>query len=155
MMRVPIVVIVDDHSRIAMVAQRTPTIVVSPMIPGNPGRAPAAGWDPVPAHAKAPRPSSIMMDTPAPRIVGYPGPATHRIPHPASIVIGAPSAVIHIWDPDIAIGLFINPATVVSQLSLIFIQLFRQIGVGIRAIVVGIPSAVPFVKTAAVAGIGS
>jgi hypothetical protein len=60
--------IVDDDHRIAVKTQRAPAdIIISPM-PVNPGRPPMDGGNPIPAESKPPVPSSVMIDTPTPRV---------------------------------------------------------------------------------------
>lgn len=154
MVRIAIIVIVDDHPWIAMVAQRTPAVVIDPMIPGHPRRPPVTGRDPVPAQAKAPLPPSVVVNAPAPGIIGDPGPSTDRIPQPASVTVRSPGIVVDMGDPYVPVWLFVDPASVVVQFRFILIKFFWEIGTGIRAVMIGFAAPIPFVKTAAVAGVG-
>jgi len=116
-------IVVDDDHRISIIAQRTPADIIVTPVPMNPSRTPNSMRNPVPTQAQPPVPSAVVVNSPSPRLVGNPIPANKRIPVPSSIIVRPPIAVIDIGNPDIAIGLFVDPASVVSQLNFVFVEL--------------------------------
>jgi hypothetical protein len=65
------------------------------------------------------------------------------MPAPSSIVVGSPGVVIDIRNPHISIGRFIDPISVIGQLFLIGIELWRKICSLHRPAEKGIPRSVP------------
>ena len=122
-----VITIVENHSRIPVITQGTPPIMIIPMIPMHPGRAPMSSGYPIPAQAQPPLPPSIMGNTPAPGVIRNPSPTYDRIPYPAAVPVGAPGIMIYGRNPDIPIFFFIDPAAIISQLIFIFRKLRRQI----------------------------
>jgi hypothetical protein len=115
-------IVVDDDHRISVITQRAPAHIIVPPVPMNPGRAPNAMRYPVPAQAQPPVPSAIVVNTPSPRFVGNPCPARKRIPDPSPIIVGPPVAIRNVGSPDIAIRLFIDPASAASQLNFVILE---------------------------------
>jgi hypothetical protein len=121
--RIAVVVIemvIDDDDRTVIVAKGAPAHVIMIPIPVHPGRAPVGPRDPIPAQVRPPVPPAVMGGAPAPGFRGDPGPADDGIPGPSAEIVGSPIDVIDIGDPDISIGLFIDPAAVIAQFFLIF-----------------------------------
>jgi hypothetical protein len=83
-------------------------------IPVDPARTPDPVGNPIPTEPKPPVPSSIMVNAPSPGIRGYPIPTYNRIPDPSSIIIRPPIIINMVRDPDISIGLLVNPTSVIG-----------------------------------------
>jgi hypothetical protein len=151
---IPIVkVVVKDDNRTIVITQRTPADIIHPAIPVHPGRPPTPGRDPIPSQAESPVPSAIMGNTPSPRLIGTPCPATDRVPDPSSMVVGPPRVVVDIRNPDIPIGSFIHPITIVVQFGFILIHINRQIPCSHISVVKDITAPVPFCKSILVSGV--
>ena len=118
-----VIVIVENHSRIPVITQGAPTIMVIPLIPMHPGRPHMSGGNPIPSQSQAPLPPSIMGDTPAPGVIRNPSPTYDRIPFPATVAVGTPGIMIYGRNPDIPILSFIDPPAIISQLIFIFRKL--------------------------------
>lgn len=141
-----VVHIVGQNTRIIVPAERAPSVVIAPMVPMNPGRAPGNLGNPVPAQPESPSPTAIMVDRPAPRLIRDPGPAARSIPAPAAVIIRPPIRVIESRGPNIAIRLLIDPAPVIGQLLLIIAQLGRQVAVRNILAVLGVPVLVEIIE---------
>lgn len=140
--------VVDDDSRVTVITQWTPADIITTPIPMNPGRPPMAGGDPVPSQPETPMPTTVMVDTPAPGFIRDPIPADDGIPDPAAVVVRAPIMImIHGRNPDIPVGPFIHPSTMIGKLFFVFIHLFREVFPGTGLSVTGIPRPIPICKT--------
>jgi hypothetical protein len=71
-----------------------------------------------------------MGGAPAPGFRGDPGPADDGIPGPTAVIVGPPIDAIDIRDPDIPVGLFIDPAAIIAQFFLVFGDVGRQVSGG-------------------------
>jgi len=118
----PIKMVIDDDHRVAVVAERTPSDIIIATIPMNPGWPPIPSGYPVPAKAPSPMPTSVVINTPSPRLIGDPGPSDDWIPNPSPVKIRPPFMMSNVRNPHISIGTLINPPSVISQFCLIFRQ---------------------------------
>ena len=135
--------VTDEDAGAVIVAEGAPAHVITVGIPVHPGRAPVAPRDPIPAHTVPPVPPAVMGGAPAPRFRGDPGPADDGIPGPTAVIVGPPIDAIDIGDPDIPVGLFIDPATVVAQFFLVFGDVGRQVSGGVPPAEEVVPGFVP------------
>jgi hypothetical protein len=83
--------------------------------------------DPVPAEAEAPMPAAVVVDGPAPGLRGDPVPADDGIPDPAAVKVGAPVGVGDVRNPDISVGPFIDPLTVLVELFFVLLEVGRKV----------------------------
>jgi len=149
---VSIVVVVVNHSGIAVIAEGKPTVMKRCMAPVHPTRAPSHLWDPVPAEAETPLPAAVVGYAPPPGIKGNPGISPTGIPHPTAVIIGPPGAVIDMRHPNISIGAFIHPVAVFSQFRLIGGQFRGEVTIGDRSGQEEVTAAVPIGKGILVSG---
>jgi hypothetical protein len=145
--------VVDDNNRAVVITQWTPADMIIPRVPVNPRWSPITGRNPIPSQTDSPMPSAIMRNTPAPRFIGDPCPSGNRVPNPSSMIIGPPGIMVDLRYPDISIGAFIHPTSVVGQLGLIRIQLHREIGSSHMPVVKNISSSIPLHKAVLESGI--
>jgi len=139
------VIVVDDH-RVVVPAKRSPAAIVVAPVPMHPGGTPGVMGDPVPAETQPPVPAAVMVGAPAPGLVRYPGPAADRIPGPAAVVVGAPIICICTGNPDIAVGLFIDPAAVLSELVFVILEVRGKIALRNILAVEGVPVGAPVIE---------
>ena len=139
-------VVIDDDHRPVVPAQGRPAAVVIAPIPVHPAGAPVTLGDPVPAQAQSPVPAPVVIGAPAPRLIGDPAPAASGIPEPAAVIIGPPVVIVNAGDPDISIGPFIDPATVLGKLVFVVFELGGKIAFGDVLAVEGVPVGVPEVE---------
>lgn len=138
--------VVNDDDRAVIVAEGAPPYVIIVRIPADPGRAPVDPRDPIPAQVDPPVPSAVMGRAPAPGFRRDPGPADDGIPDPSTEIVGSPIDVMGIGDPDISVGLFIDPAAVIAQFFLIFGDVRRQVSGGAPPGKKVVPGFVPLVE---------
>lgn len=122
---------VDHYHWVTIPAKWCPAKIICIPPPGDPGRSPDRGWNPVPAKAYSPVPAAIMESRPAPGLIGHPGPASDRNPGPVTIVIRAPVIINVSWHPDIAVRGHINPVSIFRQFSFEIAEIFWQVAAGI------------------------
>jgi hypothetical protein len=139
-------VVVDDDHRIVIPAQGSPAAIIMTPVPMHPGGTPGMMGDPVPAETQPPVPAAIVVGAPAPRLIGNPGPAASRIPEPAAVVVGAPIIDIDAGNPDITVGLLIDPAPVLGELVFVILKLRGEIALGNILAVKSVPVGVPEVE---------
>jgi hypothetical protein len=87
-----------------------------------------------------------MGRAPAPGFRGDPGPADDGIPGPSAEIVGPPIDLTDIRDPDIPVGLFIDPAAIIAQFFLVFGDVGRQVSGGAPPGEEGVPGFVPLVE---------
>lgn len=135
----------EEDTRIIVIAQRCPAEIGGVPIPMNPSRTPSpmVVRDPVPAEVGSPTPPAEVHRAPSPGLIRNPRPADNRIPQPAAVVIGAPIVVVDRRNPDVAVGRFFDPSSVIGQFVLVFGVGRGQIGGGGAAGVKRIPGVIP------------
>jgi hypothetical protein len=138
--------VTDEDAGAVIVAEGAPAYIVTVPIPVDPSRAPMGPRDPIPAHVHPPMPSAVMGGAPAPRFRGDPGPADDGIPRPSAEIVGPPIDLTDIRDPDIPVGLFIDPAAVIAQFFLVFGDVGRQVSGGVPPAEEVVPGFVPLVE---------
>jgi hypothetical protein len=102
--------------------------------------------DPIPAEAESPVPAAVVIDRPAPGLIGDPVPAEAGVPPPVAVEIRPPVVIDPIRDPDVSIGLFIRPVTVLVELLFVVFKLGWQVAGGSPLGEQGVPRCVPLVE---------
>src|SRR5665647_680570 len=106
---------VHSHSELDAGGKRRPAHILLVRPPGHPGGAPIHARDPIPADVVIHAPAAIVEGNIPPLLVRHPGPAVIG-PDPMSLAIGPP-VVAHIpGDPNIAIGVIVDPAPIRGKL---------------------------------------
>lgn len=107
-----IIDVVDNHARIAIIAERCPAEIIIAPVPAHPGRSPEGGGNPVPAESIPPVPSSVVEGAPAPGFIRNPCPASKGHPDPSPVEIRTPERVDALGNPDIAVRQDVDPIAV-------------------------------------------
>jgi hypothetical protein len=66
-----------------------------------------------------------MVDAPPPRIIGDPVPTDKGKPDPSSVMIRPPYIMRNTGNPNMSVGPFVDPSSMISQLFFVFIEFCR------------------------------
>jgi len=138
--------VIDDDDRPVVIAEGAPAHEIMVVIPVDPGRAPVDPRDPIPAQVDPPVPPAVMGGAPAPGFGRDPGPSDDGIPGPPAEIVGPPIKVIDIGNPDMSVGLFIDPAAIIGQFFLIFGNAGRQVSRGASLGEEVVPGSIPLIE---------
>ncbi len=111
--------------------QRRPADMLIARAPRNPGRRPFVARDPNPTDIAQARPTSVVIGSPAKRLIGNPGPTGLRV-SPAAVGIGAPIARLlrGAWLPDITVIRALPPRAIRFEFAIKCIVRLRRTFIG-------------------------